>query len=41
MHIDPDRVGVDQLRELAEPEGFAFLDTTGIRWSDFVRFTKP
>lgn len=38
--LDPDRFSVDQLRTLVEPEGFAFLDTDGNRWSDFVRFTR-
>jgi len=38
--LDPDRFGVAELRALVEPEGFAFLDTDGTRWSDFVRFTR-
>ena len=37
---DPDRFGVEQLRALVEPAGFTFLDTSGSRWSDFVRFTR-
>ncbi|SPM39382.1 Ubiquinone/menaquinone biosynthesis C-methylase UbiE [Mycobacterium numidiamassiliense] len=35
---DPDRMNVQQLRDLAEPEGFEFVDATGNRWRDFVRF---
>nr|WP_118913829.1 class I SAM-dependent methyltransferase [Mycobacterium shigaense] len=35
---DPDRLSVQRLRELAEPEGFEFVDATGNRWRDFVRF---
>ncbi|HEX3788821.1 MAG TPA: class I SAM-dependent methyltransferase [Pseudonocardiaceae bacterium] len=38
--FDPDRFSVAQLRTLVEPEGFAFLDTAGNRWHDFVRFTR-
>ncbi|MFC4112897.1 class I SAM-dependent methyltransferase [Nonomuraea zeae] len=38
--LDPDRFSVARLRALAEPEGFAFLDTDGDRWRDFVRFTR-
>jgi ubiquinone/menaquinone biosynthesis C-methylase UbiE len=37
---DPDRVGVQELRELAEPEGFDLVDATGNRWRDFVRFRR-
>ncbi len=37
---DPDRLSVAQLRTLVEPEGFAFLDADGSRWSDLVRFTR-
>jgi hypothetical protein len=37
---DPDRFSVAQLRALSEPEGFAFLDTGGNQWNDFVRFTR-
>jgi ubiquinone/menaquinone biosynthesis C-methylase UbiE len=37
---DPDRMGVQELRDLAEPEGFDFVDATGNRWRDFVRFRR-
>ena len=37
---DPDRIGVQDLRNLAEPEDFAFVEATGNRWRDFVRFRK-
>jgi SAM-dependent methyltransferase len=35
---DPDRLSVQQLRDLSESEGFEFVDTTGNRWRDLVRF---
>jgi ubiquinone/menaquinone biosynthesis C-methylase UbiE len=35
---DPDRMSVRQLRDLAEPEGFEFVDATQNRWRDVVRF---
>jgi ubiquinone/menaquinone biosynthesis C-methylase UbiE len=35
---DPDRLSVRQLRDLAEPEGFQFVETTGSRWEDIVGF---
>lgn len=35
---DPDRMSVQQLRALAEPEGFEFVAATGNRWKDTVRF---
>ena len=38
--LDPDRFSVARLRALVEPEGFAFLDADGDRWSDLVRFTR-
>jgi ubiquinone/menaquinone biosynthesis C-methylase UbiE len=37
---DPDRISVQDLRNLAEPENFAFVEATGNRWRDFVRFRK-
>jgi hypothetical protein len=37
---DPDRIGVQDLRNLAEPENFAFVEATGNRWRGFVRFRK-
>jgi ubiquinone/menaquinone biosynthesis C-methylase UbiE len=38
---DPDRLSVQELRELAEAETFGFLDTTGNVWHDVVRFKRP
>ncbi|QLL10104.1 class I SAM-dependent methyltransferase [Mycobacterium vicinigordonae] len=38
---DPDRFDADELRELAEPAGFKFVDTTGSAWRDIIRFRKP
>jgi ubiquinone/menaquinone biosynthesis C-methylase UbiE len=35
---DPDRLSVQELRDLAEPEGFEFVQATGNRWHDVVRF---
>lgn len=35
---DPDRISVQELRDLAEPENFEFVEATGNRWRDFVRF---
>lgn len=35
---DPDRLSVRQLRDLAESEGFQFVDATGNRWEDIVGF---
>jgi ubiquinone/menaquinone biosynthesis C-methylase UbiE len=35
---DPDRLSVRQLRDLAEPEGFEFVEATGNRWEDIVEF---
>lgn len=35
---DPDRMSVRDLRELAEPESFEFVEATGNRWHDIVRF---
>lgn len=37
---DPDRLSESELRDLAEPEGFTFGDSTGSIWYDIVRFTK-
>jgi ubiquinone/menaquinone biosynthesis C-methylase UbiE len=37
---DPDRMSVRQLRDLAEPADFQFVDATGNRWRDLVRFRK-
>jgi ubiquinone/menaquinone biosynthesis C-methylase UbiE len=35
---DPDRLSVQQLRDLAEPANFEFVEATGSRWSDVVVF---
>ncbi len=35
---DPDRLSVQELRDLAEPEGFEFVDAVGNRWRDVVCF---
>lgn len=35
---DPDRLSVDELRQLAEPAGFVYVDAVGNRWRDTVRF---
>jgi arsenite methyltransferase len=35
---DPDRLSVQQLRDLAEPESFDFVTATGNRWRDVVSF---
>ena len=41
MFPDPDRLSVRELRDLAEPEGFDFIETSGSRWKDIVTFQKP
>jgi ubiquinone/menaquinone biosynthesis C-methylase UbiE len=35
---DPDRLSVRQLRDLAEPANFEFVEATGTRWRDVVTF---
>ncbi len=35
---DPDRLSTDDLRELAEPEGFRLRDSSGTIVADIVRF---
>lgn len=37
---DPDRMGVQELRDLAEPENFEFIEATGNRWHDVVCFRR-
>jgi ubiquinone/menaquinone biosynthesis C-methylase UbiE len=37
---DPDRMSVGQLRDLVEPENFTFLNSTGNRWHEIVRFRR-
>jgi ubiquinone/menaquinone biosynthesis C-methylase UbiE len=38
---DPDRVSVRELRDRVEPENFEFVQATGNRWHDMVRFRWP
>jgi ubiquinone/menaquinone biosynthesis C-methylase UbiE len=38
MFPDPDRLSVRELRDLAEPEGFDLVETSGNRWKDIVSF---
>lgn len=40
IFLDPDRLGISELRTLAEPEGFDFASATGSRWRDIVEFTR-
>jgi ubiquinone/menaquinone biosynthesis C-methylase UbiE len=40
MFPDPDRLSVRELRDLAEPEGFDFVEATGNRWLDIVIFRR-
>ncbi|TDZ86616.1 Demethylmenaquinone methyltransferase [Mycobacteroides salmoniphilum] len=40
IFLDPDRLGISELRALTEPEGFAFSSATGSRWRDIVEFTR-
>jgi ubiquinone/menaquinone biosynthesis C-methylase UbiE len=37
---DPDRLSVQELRDLAEPENFDLVEATGNRWHDIVRFRR-
>jgi hypothetical protein len=37
---DPDRLSVKELRDLAEPESFEFVEATGNRWHDVVCFRR-
>jgi len=37
---DPDRISVADLRGLAEPEGFDFVEASGNRWHDNVTFRR-
>jgi ubiquinone/menaquinone biosynthesis C-methylase UbiE len=41
MFPDPDRLSVRQLRDLAEPAGFDFVEASGNRWRDIVSFRRP
>ncbi len=40
IFLDPDRLGIKELRALTEPQGFAFASATGSRWRDIVEFTR-
>lgn len=40
IFLDPDRLGIKELRTLTEPRGFAFASATGSRWRDIVEFTR-
>jgi ubiquinone/menaquinone biosynthesis C-methylase UbiE len=40
MFPDPDRLSVQQLRALAEPEDFVFVAEVGSRWADIVTFHR-
>ena len=40
MFPDPDRLSVQELRGLAEPEAFDFVEATGNRWASIVRFRR-
>lgn len=37
---DPDRMSVQDLRDLAEPEEFDLVEATGNRWHDIVHFRR-
>ena len=41
MFPDPDRLSERELRDLAEPGGFDFVETSGSRLKDIVTFRKP
>ncbi len=41
MFPDPDRLSERELRDLAEPEGFEFVEKSGNRLKDIVTFRKP
>lgn len=38
---DPDRLEVNELRDLAEEAGFWYCDTVADNWHDVVRFRRP
>jgi ubiquinone/menaquinone biosynthesis C-methylase UbiE len=40
MFPDPDRLSVRELRDLVEPENFEFVEATGNRWEEVVRFRR-
>jgi ubiquinone/menaquinone biosynthesis C-methylase UbiE len=40
MFPDPDRLTVQQLRDLAEPADFDFVEEMGSRWADVVTFRR-
>lgn len=40
IFLDPDRLGISELRSLVEPAGFTFAAATGSRWRDIVEFAR-
>jgi len=40
MFPDPDRLSVQELRDLAEPENFDFVEARGSRWAEIVSFRR-
>ena len=40
MFPDPDRLSVRELRDLAEPENFEFVEASGSRWETTARFRR-
>ena len=40
MFPDPDRLNVQALRDLAEPENFDFVEAKGSRWAETVSFRR-
>src|SRR6202453_1892276 len=40
MFPDPDRLNVQALRDLAEPENFDFVEAKGSRWAEIVSFRR-
>ena len=40
MFPDPDRLSVQELRDLVEPEDFDFVEATGDRLKDIVFFRR-
>ena len=40
MFPDPDRLSVRELRDLAEPENFEFVEASGNRWETMARFRR-
>ncbi len=40
MFPDPDRLSVEELRDLVEPENFEFVEASGNRWETIARFRR-